>query len=124
MTPNLNPWPYSYVLKRIQQATEEARQQGLRIVLAREAVISWRQRSRFNIPFLGEHVPAGWSEVTGWAVYVDTTGRGRPGNPTVLTQPEFFQRALEYSTRKKETYGFGVIEQGQYQVLVALYRKE
>jgi len=116
-----NLWPYSYVQKRTLEATIEARQQQLRPATASEVVKNYRTAERFNIPFLGDYVPEGWKEITpDGAVYVKTTGSAL--NNT-MTQAEFLQRARDYDTGD-ETYGFGVMEQGQYKVLIALYRKE
>lgn len=123
---NINPWSYEYIRQLAQEATEFARRDGLRPALASEVVMTWRQRHRFNIPFLGDYVPQGWERID-WLiepVLVDTTGRAVAGDPAI-TQAEFLIRAKQH-TKGEEGFvvGYGVIEQGQFQVLVATYRKE
>lgn len=117
--PNLNPWSYEYIRQLAQEATEIAKRDSLRPALASEVLMTWRQRHRFNIPFLGDYVPEGW-ERTGEIGMVDRTGRALKGDPAMSTI-EFLRRVQEL---KDKDLGLGVIEMGQTQVLVAIYRKE
>ena len=116
---NLNPWPYQYILKRVKQATLEAQQQGLRPILAKEAVKNYRTSKRFNIPYLGDYEPEGWT-LAGKPVYVVTAGK--PSSPNAITIKTLFNNLL--AQQGDETIGYGVLEQGQAQVLVGKYRKE
>jgi hypothetical protein len=125
---NLNPWSYAYIRQLAQEATEIAKRDGLRPALATEVVMTYRRNHRFNIPFLGDYVPEGWTRIE-WLiepVFVDTTGTQRVLDEAVsITQDEFFKRA-EQHTKGESSFviGYGVVEQGQTQVLVAAFRKE
>jgi hypothetical protein len=123
---NLNPWSYEYIRQLAQEATEIAKRDNLRPALASEVTKTYRRNHRFNIPFLGDYVPQGWERID-WLiepVFVDTTGKAIPGDPAI-THYEFLKRA-EQHTKGEEGFiiGYGVIEQGQVQVLIATYRKE
>lgn len=123
---NLNPWSYEYIRQLAQEATEIAKRDNLRPALVIEVVRSYRQSFRFNIPLLGDHLPQGWERVD-WLiepVFVDTTGRAETGGPA-LTRFEFFERAKQHTKSEDSVVlGYGVIEQGQTQVLVATYRRK
>jgi hypothetical protein len=114
----LNPWSYTYIRKRADEATIEAKQNGLYPVLASKAAMNYKTSRRFNIPFLGDYVPEGW-ERTGEIGFVDTTGTAKQGDPAMPTF-EFLRRIQA----NKEPIGLGVIEIGQTQALIATYRKE
>ena len=122
MPENINPWPYSYIQQLAQEATYEAERQGLRPATAKEVIRNFKHSNRFNIPFLGDYIPEGWEEVvTGNLLFVDTTGRGAVGS--AITQFEFYKRAQALASGS-EVFGFGVVEQGQFQALVATYRRK
>jgi hypothetical protein len=118
----LNPWTYNYIRKLADEATFLAEKQGLRPALAPEIIRSYRHSKRLNIPFLGDHVPAGW-ERTGEFGFVDTTGRAAQGD-RAMPAFEFF-RQMEHIRDQDDSddVGFGVIEIGQTQALVARYHK-
>lgn len=123
---NLNPWSYAYIRQLAQEATEIAKRDNLRPALASEVTKNFRSNRRFNIPFLGDYVPQGWERID-WLiepVFMDTTGGAVPGDPAI-THQEFFTRANQH-TKGEEGFviGYGVVEQGQTQVLIATYRKE
>jgi hypothetical protein len=118
MTLNLNPWTYKYIRQRVEEATLEAEQLGLRPTLGQEAARNFRTSNRFNIPFLGDYIPPGWERLDE-EVFVDTTGGGQSNN-VVTTQFDFFRRI----TQRKDDVAYGVIELGQLQALVATYRRK
>ena len=123
---NLNPWSYEYIRQLAQEATEIAKRDNLRPALASEVVKTFRNNRRFNIPFLGDYVPQGWERIDHVIepVFVDTTGRAIPGDPAI-THYEFFKRVQQHVKGEEgSTIGYGVIEQGQVQVLIATFRKE
>ena len=124
---NLNPWKYEYIRQLAEEATILARQEGLRPVLATEVVRTYKRNHRLNIPNLGDHVPEGWTRVDFLIepVFVDITGISKPGESNAITLFEFFKRA-EQHTKGKSSFvvGYGVIETGQTQALVAAYRKD
>jgi hypothetical protein len=118
----LNPWTYNYIRKLADEAAFTAQKQGLRPVLAPEIIRSYRNSKRLNIPFLGDYVPAGW-ERTGEFGFVDTTGRAAQGD-SAMPAFEFFRRVEHISHQEgSDDLGFGVIEIGQTQALVARYHK-
>lgn len=124
---NLNPWKYEYIRQLAEEATILARQEGLRPVLATEVVRTYKRNHRLNIPNLGDHVPEGWTRVDFLIepVFVDITGISKPGESNAITPFEFFKRA-EQHTKGESSFvvGYGVIETGQTQALVAAYRKD
>lgn len=81
-----------------------------------------------KIPFLGDFVPAGFKRVdaadpgrwTGAAegyIEVDASGFGSDREPA-LTQSEF-----EAYAKAHPEYFFGIVEAGQFQVVLATYQK-
>lgn len=120
---NLNPWSYTYIRKLAEEATILAQQEGLRPALAHEVVKNYRHSRRLNIPLLGEYLPEGWQRIKDEPVFVDLTGKQEPGTRMAVTAFEVFRRA-EDLCGKRTVYGFGLIEQGQTQALLAIYRKE
>jgi hypothetical protein len=114
----LNPWNYSYIRLLADEATTLARIQGLRPVLAHEITRSFKTSGRLNIPFLGDHVPEGWELVPDVEPVFVVIGRGIYGD---LITPFEFVRRLEEDGSK---YGYGVIERGQVQALVAAYQRK
>lgn len=118
----IHHWPYDYVRQLADEATINARHENLRPATDLEVIANYKHSHRFNIPFLGDFVPDGWTRLEGEEVFVDITGRGRPGE-YVITGFEFFKRAQERLRDSTETIGYGVIEQGPTQALVVAYRK-
>lgn len=126
---NLNPWSYTYIRQLAEEATILARQEGLRPTLATEIVKTYKHSHRLNIPNLGDYVPEGWTRVDfiEEPVFVDTTGIARPGEFNAITPYEFFKRVERHTQGDSAFgvgYGYGVIEMGQTQALVATFRKE
>lgn len=114
----LNPWKYSYVRKLADEATFLAKTNNMRPILAKDAALNWRNSRRFNIPFLGDYVPEGWTHIKEIA-FVDITGTAKSGE-RALTADEFYALI----TKQAINVGLGVIEMGQTQALVVAYRKE
>jgi len=115
-------WNYKYIRLLADEATERAKISNLRPATLTEIVRNFKAHRRFNIPFVGDHIPDGWEQLEE-AIFVDTTGCGKPGDPAI-TQFEFFIRATEL-LKEADTndYGYAVIEVGQVQALVVAYRK-
>ena len=126
--PVINPWKYEYIRQLAEEATILAKRDGLRPALATEVVMTYKRTRRLNIPNLGDYVPEGWTRVNFIEpVFVDITGIARPGEFTGISKSEFFQRALHTAGLEDKQDGFvlgyGVIEMGQTQALVAAYRR-
>jgi hypothetical protein len=120
---NPNPWSYKYIRALADEATVRSEQQGLQPAPVTRVLATWKNSRRFNIPFLGDYVPEGWEKVEEVEpLFVDCTGRARAGEFHAITQFEFFKRVEEW-VEKDLPYALGVIERGQTQVLVAVYRR-
>ncbi len=120
---NPNPWSYKYIRTLAEEASERAMQKDLHPVLVSQVYATWKNARRFNIPFLGDYVPAGWTRIDEEIepFFVDCSGRARPGVGTAITAYEFSRRVKTWIEQK---VAFGVIECGQTQALVAVYRKD
>ena len=81
-----------------------------------------------GVPFVGDYVPPGFIRVSAPAVgrfmacadgylFVDSSGWGNSGEGA-LTKSEF----IAYAESHPDLY-FGVVEAGQFQVVVATYKK-
>jgi hypothetical protein len=120
----LNPWPYSYIIQLATEASYQAEAEQLRPALANEVITNYRHSHRLNIPFLGGYVHPEWERLDDLDVFVDSSGQGQPGEPA-LTQLEFYQRILRHSqAAERDGIGYGVIEVGQTQALVATYQRK
>lgn len=76
-----------------------------------------------RIPFLGDYVPEGWERVPEIEpLFVDSSGFGSAGEPA-LTLAEF-SRKLAAFKKSGDNYGFAIIEAGQFQVYIAVYRPD
>jgi hypothetical protein len=111
----------------IEEATILARQEGLRPALATEVIKTYKLSSRLNIPNLGNYVPEGWTRIDFLfqPVFVDLTSTSKTRKPYAITPFQFFARAGQHTKSESLfTVGYGIVEVGQTQVLVATYRKE
>ena len=123
MSAVLNPWSFTYIRKLVDEATYMAKFHDLRPTMGDEAIMNYKTSHRFNIPFLGDHVPAGWERMDEIApLIVDITG-GKQVNQPAITQFDFYRRISDH--RKDLTHiGYGVIERGQVHALVATYQRK
>ncbi len=72
-----------------------------------------------DIPFLGDYVPPGFEFVRKY--FVDNSGLGQPDEPA-LTADQFLA-AIRKNVLSDESYGYGILEVGQFQVYVGEYRR-
>lgn len=85
-----------------------------------------------NIPFLGSYVPKGYKRVdapnldtvsfmacTEGYLFVDASGWGAKGEGA-LTVQEF----VDYIYKNGDGLSFGIVESGQFQVVIATYKKD
>jgi hypothetical protein len=77
-------------------------------------------RSPFTFPNIGTLKPRGWRK-TGQTWFVDKTGHGLESEPA-LTWAQFRSRLAGYLLRHP-SHGFAVVEEGEFQVVVAAFRK-
>jgi len=72
-----------------------------------------------DIPFLGDYVPPGFQFVRKY--FVDASGFGAPDEPA-LTADQFLA-AIRKNVLSDKSYGYGILEVGQFQVYVGEYIK-
>ena len=70
-------------------------------------------------PFLATYKPKGWKKVED--LFCDASGFGSENEPA-LTIRALKAKMLEYLD-KPETYGYGILECGQFQCYVGVYKK-
>lgn len=75
-------------------------------------------RGGFPFPFLGSYVPENWRE-TEQRWFVDSSGFGRDDEPALSARQ--FCSALRAYAEENPTYGYAVVEAGQFQVYVAAF---
>ena len=90
------------------------------------------QRQVRGIPFIGKTVPRGYERVSvrhefgedygtgtadGGYLLVDSSGFGTP-REVAMTGPEFLK-----FVRQHPGYGYGIVEAGQFQVVIGVYRR-
>ncbi len=72
-----------------------------------------------RIPNLGDHRPKGWKLVDQW--FCDKQGFGGEGEPA-LTLRQLKERMKE-RLADGELYGYGMIEEGEFQVMLGVFEK-
>lgn len=70
-------------------------------------------------PFLATYKPKGWKKVE--ELFCDASGFGSENEPA-LTVRALKTKMLEYLD-KPGTYGYGILEYGQFQAYVDIYKK-
>jgi hypothetical protein len=81
-----------------------------------EEVERW---TRCPLPNLGYYDPTGWERLeTSW--FVDKTGVGLDWEPA-LTWKQFRRQLSEY-VAENPGHGFGIVEEGEFQCVVAAFR--
>jgi len=97
----------------------------------RQPFISGVDADLRSLPFLGDYVPRDWKRATvddlgeavdrdsyddEYALFVDISGFGSPDEPAMT-----FEQLQEFVDRHPG-FGFGLIEQGQFQGYVGVYK--
>ena len=72
-----------------------------------------------SIPNLGDYVPEDWELVK--THFVDASGMGEEGEPA-LTFDQFKTKVRTVIAYEVEIYGWGLVEQGQFQVYIGQFR--
>jgi hypothetical protein len=91
------------------------------VVWPGDAAMIQHGHAREAIPFLGKYVPYGWKRVLDlngdpvW-YFVDSSGFGR-ADESALTLDAFASILIE-------GHGYGIIEAGQFQVVIGEYEKD
>ena len=73
----------------------------------------------FSIPNLGDYRPKGWKKIED--LFCDKSGWGAPGE-LALTIRQFQDKILEHH-RAGKIYGYGMIEEGQFQCVVGVFEQ-
>lgn len=81
-----------------------------------EEVEHW---NRCPLPNLGYHEPSGW-EQTEKTWFIDKTGVGLDSEPAMTWQQ--FRRQLSEYLAAHPGHGFGIVEEGEFQCVVAAFR--
>lgn len=116
-------WSMKTIQDLADEASKRAKKQHLKPRKIADALKSWKVSGRLNVPFLGDYVPEGWVRVEEIEPYfVSASGVGDETEPAL--NKDRFMLVLEDYARSGEPYGLGVIEQGQFQVYIALYRPD
>ncbi len=100
-------------LELIKQLSQEAGQQAAEE--NREPLVAFvdRDEAVFKCPNLGDYVPDGWTLIE--RLFVDNSGFGSPNEPA-LTAEQFINKV-------KEGFGYAIIEEGQFQVYIGVFKK-
>ena len=110
-------WSAATILEIRDEATREAKRQRRKPTTAQDFL------NGKLIPFLGDYVPEGWVQDPNIEPFlVDATGRGDEDEPA-LTQDGLRKQARNF-VLSGDTYGYGVREQGPFQIVVAVYRPD
>ena len=72
-----------------------------------------------HIPNLGDYRPKGWKLVDKW--FCDNSGMGSEDEPA-LTIAQLNAKMLD-KYNEGHTYGYGVIERGQFQIWLGVFKK-
>lgn len=110
-------WSNFVIQDLIDEQTKNARRLKLEPATVQAALDSYETTGRLKVvPFLGEYSPKGW-EATETTFFVDISGFGREYEPA-LTISQF----LNTLETLNPADGLGIVEQGQFQVVVRLYQ--
>ena len=110
-------WSTQTILDIRDEATRKAKRQHTLHTKAQDFLAGT------SIPFLGDYVPAGWVQDPNIEPFlVDATGFGDDNEPA-LTQDGLYKQARNF-VKSGDVFAYGVVEQGQFQVVVAVYRPD
>lgn len=75
---------------------------------------------RFPFPSLGSHRPEGWDLVGDYLC--DSSGLGADDEPALTSGQLRLKLLVDYA--KDETYGYAIISEGQFQIVLGVFEKE
>lgn len=115
---------YTSIRQYAQDAVDEARAEGKTPQPVDQAIAVYENSGRFQgLPFLGDYVPEGWARCENIEpLFVDASGHGDEDEPA-LTIPAFIKTLRKYA-KARDGYAVGIVEAGEFQVSVALYRPD
>jgi hypothetical protein len=114
---------YQSIQSYAREAADRARAEGLTPLPVEQAVAVFGSTGRFGgLPFLGDYVPEGWVRTEIEPLFVDATGHGRDDEPALTLQA--FVKELRKYAKARDHYAVGIVEAGECQVVIALYRPD
>lgn len=75
----------------------------------------------FPFPNLGDHRPEGWTLID--TLFADKTGWGADDEPA-LTPDQLVARVAALNDEHRFRVGYGIIEEGQFQVVIGVFLRE
>ena len=75
--------------------------------------------TRFPFPNIGSYRPPGWKLVDDWLC--DKSGFGAPHEPALTV--EQLKARLKDHTEAEQTYGYAIIEEGQFQIVLGVFEQ-
>lgn len=108
------------ILEFAQEAARNAEARNLQPASIRAFDPGQPQEFVRTIPFLGSYIPAGWQPAGFDDLFVDSTGIAGD-HEAALSLRQFAARLYDLK-RTGENYGLGIIEAGEFQVYVRVYR--
>lgn len=100
-------------------ARKARREKKLPLVLGDIADVDHLGEPGYRIPNLGSHVPKGWKVIEHWIC--DASGMGSDREPA-LTQAQL-KATIRRKISENKLYGYAVVEQGPFQVVVGVFEK-
>lgn len=115
---------YSYIQEYAREQGEIAKAEGRTPLPVEQAIAVYESTGHFTgLPFLGEYVPEGRVRCDNIEpLFVDTTGHGSDDEPA-LTITAFLKKLRSFA-KSRDHYAVGIIEAGEFQVVIALYRPD
>ena len=106
-----------YIAQLAREAAKAARRQHKEPFVPESIHEIEQGEGAFSIPNLGDYRPKGWKLIE--HKLVDNSGFGSPGEPA-LTRSQFLDWLKTHLSDRK-TSGYGIIEVGQFQVVVGRF---
>ena len=114
---------YSQVREIADQATRKAKRQHLKPLSIRKYTGDNFRAFIAKTPFLGDYVPEGWEKDGNIEpLFVDKSGFGGDDEPALSLNQ--LKSKIDNFRLSGDHYGFGIIEEGEFQVYIQVYRPD
>ena len=118
---------YSQIKSMAQEAAERAELEGVKPTSIFDLDLHSRNLFPLPVPFLGDYVPEGWEILPDQqgeqqSLFCDSSGFGSENEPAMSVNQ--LVRKLEQYAQGDNNIGFGIIEAGEFQVVIGLYRPD
>lgn len=116
---------YSQIKEMAQDAAEEAEERGLKPFSILD--LNLQDVPPFPFPFLGDYVPEGWEILPDengqqQTLFCDSSGMGDDDEPALSVNQLLCK--LEQYKKSGDNIGFGIVESGEFQIVLGLYRPD